>query len=263
MRDLLAVALVGVLEQDGELVAAEPRGEVVRAHAAADALGRGHQHGVAGGVPGMVVDPLEVVEVEEQHGADPAGPGERLVHAAHEQRAVGEVGERVAVGLALERALQLAHAPDRLLQPVELERHAGVAGERLEQPQLGRAERPRGAEAVAEQHHADQPRLAGDRGDHQLAQAVLVHVGRERDGRLRAADHGGVLVAAGDARSASASIVRDGLHRLRRAGGVERRAQRHVAGRAEQDDLGAADAERLARALEQVDERALDVRARG
>ena len=70
----------------------------------------------------------------------PLRPRQRLVHAAHEQRAVGEVGERVAVGLALERALQLAHAPDRLLEAVELERHAGVAGQRLEQAQVGAAE---------------------------------------------------------------------------------------------------------------------------
>ena len=69
VRDLLAVALVGVLEQDRELVAAQPRGQVGRPHAAADPLGGGHQHGVAGGVAGVVVDALEVVEVEEEHGA--------------------------------------------------------------------------------------------------------------------------------------------------------------------------------------------------
>ena len=69
VRDLLAVALVGVLEQDRELVAAEPRGEVARPDAAADPLRGGDQHGVAGRVAGVVVDALEVVEVEEEHGA--------------------------------------------------------------------------------------------------------------------------------------------------------------------------------------------------
>ena len=184
---------------------------------------------------------------------------ERLVHAAHEQRAVGEVGERVAVGLALERALQLAHAADRLLQAVELERHAGVAGERLEQAQVGRAERAGGADAVAEQHHADQPRLARHRRDRPA------RAGRARPctSRARRAPRARPTTAAcssgRQARSASASSCGTRLHRLRRARGVERRAQREVAGRAEQDDLGAAHAERLARALEQVDERGLDV----
>ena len=175
-----AVALVGVLEQHRELVAAQPRGQVGRPDAAADPLGGGDQDGVAGGVAGVVVDALEVVEVEEEHGAGAARAGQRLVQAAHEQRAVGEVGERVAVGLALERALQLAHAPDRLLEAVELERHAGVAGERLEQPQVRLGEAGRRAEPVAQQHHADQARLAGDGRDRGLERC------RARPGRRRA-----------------------------------------------------------------------------
>ncbi len=67
MRDLLAAPLVRVLQQHRELVAAQPRGEIRRPHAAADPLGRGDEHRVARGVPGVVVDPLEVVEIEEEH----------------------------------------------------------------------------------------------------------------------------------------------------------------------------------------------------
>ena len=120
--DLLAVVVVDVLQQHRELVAAHARRDVARPHAQLDPAGGGDQHGVARPVAGAVVDRLEVVEVEEQHGRHAAPARQRRLHAAQEQRAVGEPGERVALRLALE--------------PVELERQAGVRGERLEQPQV-------------------------------------------------------------------------------------------------------------------------------
>jgi hypothetical protein len=120
--DLLAVVVVDVLQQHRELVAAHARGDVARADADTDAPGGGHQHGVARPVAGAVVDRLEVVEVEEQHGRHAAAARQRRLDAAQEQRAVGEPGQRVALRLALE--------------PVQLERQAGVGGERLEQPQV-------------------------------------------------------------------------------------------------------------------------------
>ena len=58
----------GVLDQDGELVAAEPSDGVARAQHATQALGDGDQQLVAGSVTGAVVDGLEVVEVDEQRG---------------------------------------------------------------------------------------------------------------------------------------------------------------------------------------------------
>ena len=50
-RDVRAVGVVDVLEQDGELVAAEPGGDVGGAHAGADALGDLDQHRVTRRVP--------------------------------------------------------------------------------------------------------------------------------------------------------------------------------------------------------------------
>ncbi len=104
-----------VLEQDGELVAAEARRGVARADAVVEALGDLQQHGVAGGVAEAVVDRLEVVEVHEDHGQ----PGalapcarERVAHALDEQRAVGEVRHGVVEGLVRELLLErlaLAH----------------------------------------------------------------------------------------------------------------------------------------------------------
>ena len=57
------------VEQQRELVAAEARDGVGAAHAGAQALGRLHEHAVAGLVAEVVVDALEVVEVDEHHGA--------------------------------------------------------------------------------------------------------------------------------------------------------------------------------------------------
>ena len=58
---------------------------------------------------------------------------ERLAHPLAEQRAVGEPGERVVVGLVLELVLQIAQLGDGLLEAVVLQRGARVGGQRLEQ----------------------------------------------------------------------------------------------------------------------------------
>src|SRR2546423_317263 len=62
------LALVAhVLEQDRELVAAQPRGGVACPQAAAQARGDRDEQLVTGGVACRVVDGLEAVEVAEQH----------------------------------------------------------------------------------------------------------------------------------------------------------------------------------------------------
>ena len=68
-----------ILEQHGELVAAQPRDRVA-GRAAQQPLGHLDQQLVAGGVAEAVVDRLEVVEVEEEHGdlCRRAGARERL-----------------------------------------------------------------------------------------------------------------------------------------------------------------------------------------
>ena len=77
-----------------------------RAHAAAQALGDRHQQRVADAVAERVVDGLEVVDVDEQHGERSPSSAQLLAHALHEQRAVREVGERVVVGLVVQLVLQ-------------------------------------------------------------------------------------------------------------------------------------------------------------
>ncbi len=72
---------------------------------------------VALAVPEAVVDLLEVVEVEEEHGDRvplPLRELEGVIHAIAEQRAVGEAGERVVEGLVqqlLLEALPLGDVP--------------------------------------------------------------------------------------------------------------------------------------------------------
>ena len=67
-----SVARRHVLDEDGELVATESGDGVGGASAGEEPLGRGDQQPVAFGVTETVVDPLEVVEVEEEHRDRPA-----------------------------------------------------------------------------------------------------------------------------------------------------------------------------------------------
>ncbi len=53
---------------DGELVAAQPRHEVLAAHATAHAVGRRLQQQVSDRMPERIVDVLEAVEIETEHG---------------------------------------------------------------------------------------------------------------------------------------------------------------------------------------------------
>ena len=89
-------------------------------------------------MPERVVDALEVVEVDEHHRDLTHAAGlERLAHALGEQRAVGEPGQRIVVGLVLELVLQVAQLGDGLLEAVVLQRGARVGGQRLEQRAVG------------------------------------------------------------------------------------------------------------------------------
>ncbi len=100
----------GVLEQHGELVAAEAGGRVARTQAAPQAVGHGAEQLVARPVPEAVVDQLEVVEVDEGHGRDggvgAADPGQRVLDPVEEQRPVGQSGEGVVEGLVAQLVLE-------------------------------------------------------------------------------------------------------------------------------------------------------------
>ena len=131
-------ALVGnPIEQDDELVAAEPRDRVAGPQRGLQPRRDLHQQLVAGGVPERVVDELEVVDVEQHDGDLRAGAGERLHEPVLEQRAVGEARERIVDGLvadhlgaALELGLGALAVGDVGDHPVPAQPARGVGRER-------------------------------------------------------------------------------------------------------------------------------------
>ena len=122
--DVLAGA--GARQDHDELVAAEPHAEVGGAAGVAHALRGDDQHIVAGGVAERVVDLLEAVEIELQHGEPLAAPVRALdqrVEMVGEEGAVvqarqpvmdGDEGHRIARVDQLMRAAQdhLRHRPE-------------------------------------------------------------------------------------------------------------------------------------------------------
>ena len=91
--------LVGADAQHDELVAAHPGHDVALVDGAAQALGDLDQQPVAGLVTEAVVDDLEVVEVEEEHGQAVCGE-QRGAQLGHEGGAIGEAREGVEPGTA-------------------------------------------------------------------------------------------------------------------------------------------------------------------
>ena len=82
----------------------------MRRHAG-EPLGRDDQQRVADGVAEAVVDRLEVIEIEEEHGdrRPLAGPArQRVAHAVLEQRAIGEAGQRIVERLVGELRFERA-----------------------------------------------------------------------------------------------------------------------------------------------------------
>ena len=127
---------VDVLEQQCELVTAEPCHRVALTHAAAESLGDVDQHGVAGRVTEAVVDGLEPVEVDEQQrDAGAAAPRhlQCVLDAVEQQAAVGKVREQVVAG-------EVGHV---LGQPQPRERVRGDRDHRLECLLVGRGGGPR------------------------------------------------------------------------------------------------------------------------
>jgi len=109
LRDALLVDLA--FEQHQEFVAADAGHRVADTGQLAQALADLAQHGVTAAVSVGVVDRLEAVEVDEQHGQ----PGRRAVHARHrggelvlEHQPIGQLREGIVVGDLLQIGVGLA-----------------------------------------------------------------------------------------------------------------------------------------------------------
>ena len=172
LGDAGGALVVAAVEQDGELVAAEARGQVAGAQHPAQAAGEGDEQLVADLVAEAVVDPLEVVEVEEEHDRAAVGRASAASTCWVNSARLASPVERVVRRAVLEAVAVLGQLPQRLLEPVVLERDRGVVGERLQQGQIGGGELGDAALAVGKRDPPDQALLAGQRGEQQLAATV-------------------------------------------------------------------------------------------
>ena len=183
--------VVDARQHHRELVAAQPRDDVLRAHGMPEPAGHGDEQRVADGVAERVVDDLEVVEVDEQDAERLRAGRELGAQALHEQQPVGQLGERVVVGLMVELLLQRVQLRDGLLEPVVLQCHAGVVGEHFEQAAILDAVAAFEPEPVREHDDADQAALARQHGDHGVPDPAPL---QESGERRRERDHRGVRV---------------------------------------------------------------------
>ena len=160
-----AVVLLGARQHQHELVAAVACDLVVRAHLGAQRVGDAPQQLVAGGVAELVVDPLEVVEVD-QHAAERLLLARRardlLAHAHLHRPVVEQPGQRVGArrGADVVVGLRVVAGDDR------------EVGDRLEHVQVlardlapvGEADRECAAQLPVPAHRdADARPHAGDR----------------------------------------------------------------------------------------------------
>ena len=111
-----------VVEQDGELVAAQPRQRVARPQAALQPPRGADQQLVAGLVSQAVVDRLEAIEIEVQHreqriAQHPPRAMKQVLQAIDEQRAVREIRERIVEGAVLQLLLGLLALGDVARDP--------------------------------------------------------------------------------------------------------------------------------------------------
>ena len=158
IRSATRVAAAGsceLVEQHGELVAAEPRDRVGGPQDAADAAADLDEHLVPVAVAEAVVDPLEAVDVDEQDAdrravARAAAARQRVRDAVEQQRAVGQAGERVVEGAVAELVAALAQPRGHRVEGV------GDLVELAERVEL---------DAVGEIAAAEPPRRVAQRGE--------------------------------------------------------------------------------------------------
>ena len=113
MGDRLAAA--HARQQHDELVAAEACHPVGAAHPLAQAAGQGLEQRIARGMAERVVDPLEVVEVDEQQrqpGVGGPGGDHQMLELAEQRVAVGQAGQRIVMLQVVQLVLHVAALAD-------------------------------------------------------------------------------------------------------------------------------------------------------
>ncbi len=115
LRDLFGGLVRAAIQKNRELVAADPGAAAVLGRFGDERIGDTLEQLVADEVAVQVVDPLEMVEVEEKQDARAPGlqsGGER----AHQLAAVREACRRVGIGIAFREPLRLLIGIERLAQ---------------------------------------------------------------------------------------------------------------------------------------------------
>ena len=151
---------VRVADENGELVASEPRGEILLADGAGQTARELGQQLVAGTVTPRVVDRLEAIEVEVENGGRAGAPLELLLHRLEQVDPVRQAGEGVVVGLVGQLLLELRHFGERMLEPAVLEQDARMTGEGDQQLDVGLGERADVAQALPDHEQPERPVLA-------------------------------------------------------------------------------------------------------
>ncbi|HVY08558.1 MAG TPA: hypothetical protein VHB18_00230 [Mycobacteriales bacterium] len=206
---------VDVLEQDGELVAAEARDGVSFADQAGEPRGDLPEQPVAGMVPEAVVDDLEPVDIGEDDGAEApvaSAAKQRLVQPVDEQPAVGQPGELVVEGVVCQ--LRLVADP---LRVVPERQHHAVHAVGTVRRGTGEADRQSRAVGTNQRHRGAEWRsgeqAAAYRGeqliDERTARSQVGCGSQQRSGR--AVPEGGLLVEIEGAHPLG-EAVEDGRH---------------------------------------------------
>ncbi len=136
------VGLDDAFQQHREFVAAQARDDVARLQAGADAAADLEQQVVADQVTDRIVDHLEAVQVDEQHGELFARVRDvalhRLLQPLQQQGAVGQAGQRVVQGFVFQPALDALALGDLFAQvAVGQRQRAGTFGDATLQPGIG------------------------------------------------------------------------------------------------------------------------------
>ncbi len=161
---------VGLRQDQHKLLAALPEREVHLPDLRPDPPGELDQHGVPGGVPVCVVDLLEPVQVQGEHGqraAEPAGPLHLPAHRLLQVPVVPQPGQRVG-----------QRQPLRLLvHPDVVHGHRRLPGEGAQRGQVGVVELV-AAEPVVQDQHAAGGRRRAEHGRRAPARCVADGLGR-------------------------------------------------------------------------------------
>jgi hypothetical protein len=92
------IGAIQVGQDNGKFIAAQPSRRFRLAHAGAQSLSRLLEQPIAGGMAQGVIDIFEVIEVDQQHGQEPAGTvcaAQCLEQGVAEESAIGQTGQRV------------------------------------------------------------------------------------------------------------------------------------------------------------------------